>query len=121
MDAKIRKSASGRSAGQRPYVAPKLELLSPMGMQKHRTVDIASADSAAFDLTDANLETAQLCGIIDFSAANWKSSASNSVKLDRLGGGEEEEEEWIKSCQASILRSQVSMKRTIRRKMMQSY
>jgi len=52
MDVRNKKSAAARSTARRPYVAPKLELLSPMGMQKHRTVDIASAESAFEDIGD---------------------------------------------------------------------
>jgi len=35
-----------------PYTAPRLELITPRSMQKHRTVDISSADSALDDIGD---------------------------------------------------------------------
>lgn len=48
---------------------------------------IASADSAAFDITDANLEAAQPFAIIDFAAANWKNTASGGVNVGTSQGG----------------------------------
>lgn len=35
-----------------PYVTPKLELITPRGMQKHRMVDIGAAESAMDDIPD---------------------------------------------------------------------
>ncbi len=37
---------------KRAYVPPRMELLSPLGMQKHRTVDIAAADAGFDDIGD---------------------------------------------------------------------
>lgn len=48
---------------------------------------IASADSAAFDITDANLEAARVIGVVDFAAANWKNSASNGVCIGTVSSG----------------------------------
>jgi hypothetical protein len=48
---------------------------------------IASADNAAFDITDANLEAAQLCGIIDFAAGDWRTTASGAVCAGESMGG----------------------------------
>lgn len=49
---------------------------------------IASSDNAAFDITDANLEAAQLCGVIDFLTADYKASASGAVCLGKVSGGQ---------------------------------
>ena len=37
---------------KRAYVPPRIELLSSLGMQKHRTVDISAADSGVDEIGD---------------------------------------------------------------------
>lgn len=48
----------------------------------------AGADSAPFDISDANLEAARLVGVVDFPAANWKSTNSNAVCVGSVNGSE---------------------------------
>lgn len=40
---------------------------------------LAGSDNAAFDLTDANLEAAQVVGVIDFLAANYAATVAGAV------------------------------------------
>jgi hypothetical protein len=47
----------------------------------------ASTDNAAFDLTDANLEAAQLCGVIDFTAGDYRTTASGAICTGEISGG----------------------------------
>lgn len=46
----------------------------------------AGTDSSTFDITDANLEAARLIGVVDFAAANWKSTGSNAVCVGSVNG-----------------------------------
>jgi hypothetical protein len=48
---------------------------------------LASADNAAYDITDANLEAAQPCGVIDFSAGDWRTTASGGICAGESMGG----------------------------------
>lgn len=47
---------------------------------------LVNADNGVFDITDANLEAAQCIGVIDFAAANWKSTNSNAVNSGTING-----------------------------------
>ncbi len=47
---------------------------------------LVGADNAAFDITDANLLTAAFVGIIDFTAASYADTSSNSVCVGTVRG-----------------------------------
>jgi hypothetical protein len=46
----------------------------------------AGTDSSVFDITDANLEASRFIGVVDFPAANWKSTNSNAVCVGSVNG-----------------------------------
>ena len=48
---------------------------------------LVNADNGVFDITDANLVTALPVGVIDFSAANYKSASANAVCNGTVNGG----------------------------------
>lgn len=48
---------------------------------------LVGANAAAYDITDANLVTAQWIGSIDFLAANYRNRASNSSCFGSVNGG----------------------------------
>jgi hypothetical protein len=47
----------------------------------------ASSDNAAIDITDANLEAAQIVGCIKFAAADWITTASNQFCVGKMPSG----------------------------------
>lgn len=51
---------------------------------------IATTDNNPFDLTDANLEAAGFLGFVDFLAANYRSSVSNSAGQGSIVGPKDE-------------------------------
>jgi hypothetical protein len=51
------------------------------------TPTLVNADNGAFDIVDADLNTALPIGVIDFQAANYKATVSNSFCKGTINGG----------------------------------